>query len=241
MLAFLLVGKRDPIPPYKYSPNKQRHPVARGGWAARDTGAAAGRTGSECALLWGSPGAAIVGIPAGAGATGMTENSVSIGSVCVLTLCLEGHLSTDSGLVWMWLLQWPQSHFSWGRPYLGCTEETVLCQASPNLGKISKESLQKHWHCPSPVGGANPWGGCSWMTSAQDDIKSVLGARRTVTGHLQEDWSLPPLPSLQLLLTDLGIPTACLQAPPASAQCSASGLRTSLLLQPGVRRQGPQS
>lgn len=97
MLAFLLVEKRDPILPNKYSQNKQRHPVARGGWAARDTGTAAGRTGSECILLWGSLGVAILGILGAAGPTGMTENSVSIGSVCVLTLYLEGHLSTDSG------------------------------------------------------------------------------------------------------------------------------------------------
>lgn len=43
------------------------------------------------------------------------------------------------------------------------------------------------------------------------------------------------------LASKLGIPIAGLEALPASAQRSASGLRTLLLLKSGVRRQGPQS
>lgn len=61
--------------------------------------AVAGRTGSERAPLWGCLRVATLGTPGGAGVTGVTENSVSTGSVCVLTLCLEGHLSTNSGPV----------------------------------------------------------------------------------------------------------------------------------------------
>lgn len=66
--------------------------MACGAWAVQTQGA---ELGGECSFLQGCLRVAVLGIPGGAGAPAMTENSVSRGRGCVLMLSPEWHPVTN--------------------------------------------------------------------------------------------------------------------------------------------------